>query len=401
MRSKLAAFNLVLLVMGLLSNLSHSSTSLATYSFGRIASQTSAYENVTTHEGDLTINGTQTLTIENCIYVQNGSIYIRDWAKLAIKNATLMLAMQYNGQHTINVEDHAVVEVDTSKVQPEYKPGDNWLSDLWLIEYATVSIDNSTLENIGFVSRGNSHLTIESSTYFALLMGEASQVLIVNSTVTQLVELFFDSQQIVHLDGLKAGYHENWNLHKNQAVQNALYDLTVTNSKVVWALWVTDDSIVNISNCEIDRLRITLHNMADINNVRAGYYEEWIFDSILLRNSYVKEWSVIIYGTRLSVENSELALDAGGNFSISIAKSSVHWCPIVHASSATVEFDETVFTNYFAIMDSSVYVYGNVTFSLQTFSFFSSNFTRNYNIVVTDADDEPMENAELTLFGHR
>jgi len=41
------------------------------------------------HNGDLVINGTNTFNIENCIFLQRGNIFVRDSAKLLLKNSVL------------------------------------------------------------------------------------------------------------------------------------------------------------------------------------------------------------------------------------------------------------------------------------------------------------------------
>jgi hypothetical protein len=360
----------------------------------------SAYENVTTHEGDLIINGTQDYAIRDCWLVQKGSIYVRDSAKLSIDNATLTLILQYDNQHYVSLEDYATVEVVDSRISFDSASGSYArYGCLSLNGYAKVSIKNSTFNNDVICSYGSSFVAIVSSTIKELLLHDASQVSIENSTVTFLVNLIFDFTRAAHLDGLKAGYQENWNLHRNETVQNVLYDLTVKSSLIAWGLKIIDDAAVEISNCEIERLLLELYNAADVENISEGEYKDWRFASILLSNSYVKSWYVCVHDTRVYVENCQLeGLEASGNSTISLTQSSVSQLGISPTSYATIEFDETVLAYFFAVTDSNVYVHGNVTFSLQTLGFLSSNLTRNYNSIVTDINDNLMENAGLTLF---
>jgi hypothetical protein len=354
----------------------------------------SLYDNVTTHDGDLVIDGTQVFVIENCKYVQNGNIYVREEARLWLKNATLLLVMQYDFQFNIQVSEHATVDVNASIIETEKRVG-----TILSFDDTRVSVANSTLDDVQIDSWGDSFVEVENSTFFELFLHEASQVLIENSVVTWVVNLSFDFPQLVDLYELKGGYQKNWNLHKNQTVQNVLYDLTVKNSVIAWGLVISDNATVKISNCGIERVMMYLHSATrTLKNAQPGYCEEMIFDSILLQNSSVRFWQVGFTDTSISVENCQLGLDAFGSSSINITNSLVGWFRIWPDSNTRIDFDAAILTNYLAIIDSTVYACGNATFSINSLSFVSSDFTRNYNILAEDRSGNPMDNVELALF---
>lgn len=346
------------------------------------------------HEGDLIIDGTQTYVIENCAYIQTGDIYVKDKARLLVENATLVLIMQYDDQNNIYIQDYAIAEIDNSSVKIEY-----WSASLRLSEQAKANITHSAFDHVGIVSWGSSRVVITNSTLPELSFWEASQVLVQNASVTWTINLDFYFPHIVHLDGLEAGYYQYWNLHRNETVQNVLYDLTVQNSLVAWSLRMHDDAAVEVFNCKIEAMRILLHHAAEIENISLEYYGNWTFRSLVLKNSYVKNhWFIGVDNTMASIENCQLRLGSSGNSCISIAKSSIDWFTTYPDSFLSLGFYEAALTDYLAIVDSGVYIYGNVTFSLGTLSFFSSNITRNYNVIARDMSGGLMENVELSLF---
>ncbi|MEI6154280.1 MAG: hypothetical protein WCQ90_09370, partial [Deltaproteobacteria bacterium] len=55
------------------------------------------------HCEDLVLTGNQQMVIENTTYTQTGNIFIRDNAKLTIKNATLILNVRYHEEFMIYV----------------------------------------------------------------------------------------------------------------------------------------------------------------------------------------------------------------------------------------------------------------------------------------------------------
>jgi hypothetical protein len=68
-----------------------------------------SYENVTTHEGDLIINGTETVVIENCMFIQNGDISVENHGKLVMRNCDLVLNQTDFYDHNLVVQDDAIL----------------------------------------------------------------------------------------------------------------------------------------------------------------------------------------------------------------------------------------------------------------------------------------------------
>jgi hypothetical protein len=89
----------------------------------RNSSFVATYDNVTTHEGDLIIDGTQTVIIENCTWIQNGNIFVKDFAKLVIQNAAVKMPMQtsWPGQlaWTVEVSNYAQLDIAGSTLEAD------------------------------------------------------------------------------------------------------------------------------------------------------------------------------------------------------------------------------------------------------------------------------------------
>ena len=76
------------------------------------AYSTSSYENVTTHEGDLIINGTQMYVIENATFFIDGNIIVRDYSTLVIRNSKVILQLEFFGEHWVEMRDYSRLLVD-------------------------------------------------------------------------------------------------------------------------------------------------------------------------------------------------------------------------------------------------------------------------------------------------
>lgn len=64
---------------------------------------TALYAAYIVHTGDIVLTGNDVMTIENTTYTQTGNIYVRDNAKLTIKNATLIVNIRYHEEFDIIV----------------------------------------------------------------------------------------------------------------------------------------------------------------------------------------------------------------------------------------------------------------------------------------------------------
>ena len=73
-----------------------------------------------THNEDLIVSGTETLTIENCTYIQTGKICVLDSATLAVRNAGLIINQTYPWQYELVFESYATLELKSVILKANY-----------------------------------------------------------------------------------------------------------------------------------------------------------------------------------------------------------------------------------------------------------------------------------------
>lgn len=68
------------------------------------------------HSGDLVIGSNETLTIQSCVYTQDGDIIVKDNASLVIKEATLIFD-QATRQRSLTIMDDGTLEMEKATVK--------------------------------------------------------------------------------------------------------------------------------------------------------------------------------------------------------------------------------------------------------------------------------------------
>jgi hypothetical protein len=309
LRFKLGAFILVLLVIGLFSNLSHSSTSRAIYGFGRIASQKSTYENVTTHEGDLIINGTQTFVIENCTYIQTGNIYVTDSGKLIARHSELRMNQTGYQQYNFIVKDYANLELEDTRIV-----SDNGI-EFDVQDYSEAQLSNTTLDLpawSGIHFSGHSKTTMQRLTLlgvYGVQFHSQCDVTIENSVIDGVafwspgncnvrffnssiadLQITFDRDCSINVADIKPGFYDYLDLkEKVSMISGTPFSLVLKKTRVdYWNLEFYYDSETTIQDSTISRLGIAVQGIsAYLQDLRPQYYEYWQIGKITLNNTSI------------------------------------------------------------------------------------------------------------------
>lgn len=405
-------------------------TSLSTSKFSAISNShpdnsqsvecTNSYDNVTTHEGDLIIDGTQTYVIENCTYVQTGNIYIRDWAKLVIRDSELYFNQTYPMQYNPTFGDYSTLEVGNST----------------LVSYQALNIDfkehseanfNDVTLNLSFSSWVEfydfSKATIHQSTFSywnCLLFDGYSEASITNSTVTQIqvaevgtceieisnstvhcIAMIFGPSQIAKIDHLLPGLYEYMSLQEAVTASGVPCKMTLNNTLVeAWAVHVYYDTETQISDSIIsERLGICIQGLSiHLDNLGPQFFEYKKIGQITLnRTSITGMLMVFIYDSAVTVTNSSVWLAAVFNSDIHVSDSIV--ARLERIQNSSLFFERTVVEGI-EFFYNDFFMYGNISFE-STWSesiWFLSNVTRNFNFLAEDTGGNPMEGVELTLF---
>jgi hypothetical protein len=414
-----SGFILALLVVGMFSFSGNLGTECNSEN-SKVSSPISAYENVTTHEGDLIISGTQVFAIENCTFIQRGNIHVRDRAKLVVRNSELCLNQTYPMQYNPTFGDYGTLEAENSTLV-SYQ-----VLNIEFHEHSEANFNDVTL-NLGFSSWVRFHefskVTIYQSTFSnwnGLNFDGYSEASITDSKVTQIqvadvgtcdislfnstvhcIALTFRPSQMVKIDHLLPGFYEYMSLQEAVTASGVPCKMTLNNTLVeAWAVHVYYDAETQISDSIIsERLGINIQGLSlRIDDLRPQFFEYKKIGQITLNRTSI-DFSpfLFVYDSTVTVTNSSVWLAAVFNSDIHVSDSIVACLERIQNSS--LFFERTVVEGI-EFFYNDFFMYGNVSFE-STWSestWFSSNVTRNYNIIAEDTGDSPMENVKVTLF---
>lgn len=181
-------FNLAILVISILVTESSAfSTVKETHESNRESnSVTSNFLNwnVTTYEGNITVGENATFTIENCSYILNGSIKLRDQGTLIIRNATLNITQNHPGHHEIII-DNAKMTCEKANITSNHdlKLSSYKQSEITIIDSEIKASLPSKIRN---EFTGTSNVTIINSILDEVQGGDLAKISITESTMLQI-----------------------------------------------------------------------------------------------------------------------------------------------------------------------------------------------------------------------
>ena len=360
----------------------------------------SLYSNVTTHQGDLIINGTETYIIENCTYIQNGNLYVRDQANLKITNSVLLVSQHYNYQYKFAVENDTTLEIKNSTVSGTYEgPG---------LSFGGTShgiINSSSLERTPISSGDESDVSIAYSTFQEAGAGGSSQMLIVSSEFIWATNLYFDGDDTVSLNGLKPGYCDYWNMHADLNVTNVPWNLTLINTYVVaWSISLEYDTSAFVSNSIIERVALSFYNHDfNVEGVRPQVYQNWKLYNMTFMNVTVTGcWVLLFFDDAMGVvANSSAYLSVySGSENITVQGSYVLLTADQFISGNLVFNNSTFTISHLGLHNSAFFVQGN-TLTIKPeweWSWVLTNLTRNYCVTLGNPNSASVSDVKLTLF---
>ena len=401
MHSRLVAVSLLILVIGLSSNLGHTETSVKVYSFGRITYPAiSSYENVTTHEGDLIIGGTQTFLIENCTYIQTGSIRAQDRGVLLTRNARIVINQTHGPEFGISFFGQSFLDMRKCELVSTH------IASVGIVvgDEAQAFIEELTIAEgtWSYIScHRNSNARIVNSSLWELNAEGNSTVTVTNSTIDCEIVLHLLTPDVFEIANLKPGLHTHWNLHENETT-TAIYELSLENTWVkAWSIYAEHNCQATISNSSIRDIILSYTDVAAaITDIHPGFIENATIDSIALRNLRVIGWNVVLSGrSAIVVNNCSLGVtcdwNENPNSTVSIINSTIglrfsHYSGIMFLSNTSCSMLDTIY--------SSVSVNGDALFNdAYILWWMSTNIIRNYNLVVNDATEHALANATITV----
>jgi len=262
-------------------------------------SASNEYENKTSHEGDIIVEGNETFVIKNCEYTQIGNregdpaslIMVKDNATFIISNATLILTAGESctcRNYWIIVRDNATFKTTNAEIKPDgsvafYLHNNSkiilkntivsYYNSLRIYENSNLQLQNSTLMHI--YSHDTSNVQIENSKMGSLCCLNDSNVHIIGATVDWLysyegaslqimdtvvggaINLDFGFDSDIKLSDLNFSNHIGyWNLYENHTIRKAYLNVTIQNTTFTagsrgWVVSSSGDSRVILQNSRI------------------------------------------------------------------------------------------------------------------------------------------------------
>jgi hypothetical protein len=311
----------------------------------------SQFQNVTIHEGDITVKNNETLVIEDCQFNLTGKLIIKNEAEVIIRNARFISnwnlseeidyldRIPFRTSHVI-VENQAKLTVLDSELifSAALYPWHGESHHLIIHDQATLNMTKSRITYVNGVgdciwASDNSKLWVEDaiiSTFNprnqlgpypqypknGLLISEQSQVKVQNSTID---EIFLGS----YLDEILL---ETYNVEKMSTT-----NVTLSSSKIEWFVISNDNSSASIVTSNLSKVTIYGPN----SNVRlanvtldeltiGGNSSMWMIDSIA--EAVIASQNPKVWLTNASVKR----LVAYGNSKVWLHNSAIKQIPYTH-----------------------------------------------------------------------
>ena len=265
------------------------------------------------HKGDLTLEGKDSLILENGEFEQFGNIYLKDSSKLVIRNSIFKITRYQKllNHWGINLEDSASLEIDNSKLVP----GEGTLFIIGAGGRAKVNMKNSPTKLHLFSMFNSAKAVVENSEIVGDIGGlvstyDKADVKVINSRVGA-VNLYIPNGATFEASGLGTGFFQKWNLHEDTKVSGIDYNITLINTELVkdtigpgpfergWPTFIDSDANVKIKNSELRKVVVTLHDeKAEFTNFSLETPTDFNYRNISLENVKVMgQWGIFIHGS--------------------------------------------------------------------------------------------------------
>ncbi len=381
----------------------------------------------TVHEGDWTIQGTKSESIENAKVIQKGNIYIRDSAKLTIKNSELR--MERGDTPTIHVyifvDPGATLIIDSSKVYPG--PGDSGLTCVW--NRGKTTITNSPTSIHYFDMGEGATLTMENSSMIyeigGLLQVTGGRTHVINSTLGAL-GLSVPAGSHLNATGLKSGtYFDHWTVQ--DMIPEARYELVFDKVTILkdftgeyehgpfergWIFFLDPNSHVRLSDSEVRKVFIDLRGDTSVfQSLKIGEPSSLTYRDIILENVATSgEWGFTITDANVTFRDSSyLFLQPSGSSNLNLVNSHmVEFIP--RQFSGTITFENAEWANAGEILGNVGYHSASNNFKMAgslklgaglrtNLQWKDARVTREFEVILTNSQGTPISQGVIKVGG--
>jgi hypothetical protein len=392
----------------------------------RTASTTQCPSVWTVHEGDLIVDGGQTLVIEGAKFFQKGNVYVRDSASLVIKNSEFMLGRgDVPTIHvSIFVDPAATLVVDGSQVYPS---GDGLAV---VSNKGEVRIVGSPTSIHLLVMSPGGRLTMQNSrmvyTIGGLLQVGGGSAALADCTLGA-IGLSVPAGAHLNVAGLQSGtYFESWNVR--DMIPDADYTLTLQRTTILkddflghlehgpyergWQFYLDPAAHVRIADSEVRKLFLDIRNETQaFQDLRIGVPASLTYRDIAVKNVVVKgEWAFTTADSDVTFTNSEyLFLQPSGSGVLRLVNSQmVEFIP--RNFRGAMVFENGLWINAGEILAGTAYHSETNDFLMkgtlkvgeelrQNLQWKGARVTREYPVIVTYANGVPAAGLAIKYAG--
>jgi len=376
------------------------------------------------HNQDLVIGGTETKVLEDVKYFQKGHIYVKDQAKLIIKNSQLLIGQ--GSAPTVHVyifvDPKASLEIENSTI----------LTDSGLvcvINRGKVSItDSPTSIHYFDMSEGAQLALINSEMVFnigGLLQVTGGDITLTDSTIGAL-GLRVPAGSNLEISGLESGvYFDLWDVH--EIIPEADYNLVLERTLILkddfkdelehgpyergWLFFLDPDAHVRISNSELRKVFLDLTNEdVEFKNLRVGIPSSLNYRDIMLTEVIIMgQWPFTITDSKVTIINSDyLFLQPSGNSTVTLINS--HMCEFIPRNFfGTMIFENGLWTIAGEIigglpyhsMDNDFTIKGSLKIEgvRENIRWKDAKVTREYKVIVKNKNGELVKGVLIKIEG--
>ncbi len=384
------------------------------------------------HYGDLVIDGTETMIIENKKYYQQGNVFIADGARLIIKNSQFMLGRGDLPTIHSNIIVGGLLEIENSNIFPE--PGTREkMGSLVVVstgKNGKVNIIDSYTEIHLLVVHDNAQVTMTNSemifTIGGLLQIHGGDTKLVNSTIGA-IGLTVPADAHLDVSGLKSGVcFESWDVR--DMIPDANYNVVLENSCILkddfegelkhgpfergWLFFLDPDAHVRISDSELRKVFIDLVNeTAEFENLKVGEPSSLKYRDIELNDIIIKgQWPFSLYDSHLTISNSDyLFLQPSGNSTLFLINSHMsEFIPreffgtIIFENSLWDDAGEIIGSQEHHSMENDFTIKGSLKMApklRQHLQWRNATVTREYEVLISDENGSPIEGVLVKIEG--
>lgn len=376
---------------------------------GALALDVSGQSGAVQHKGDLVIGWGKVVTIENTTHQQEGDIYVEDGGTLIVRNATLRMQMDYEGQYALYVRGEGKLELTNTRMTGP----SGYRKDVVISDRAQATLSAVSGDGVHPWLYGEGSLSIRDSTIALVHMEDGTNLEARRSRIQAFIRIRLEARGPVTFRGLVPGQHTSFSIPGPSVSGVVPFRLTLEDCDLGgWVLNIAEPGLdVTIQDSELFHAQIGLHGVSGtVRGLLAGLQSAWDSQSLGLRGlpyrlrlvntTLTDGWFLNLSNDR-PMELADCALSAlsvGGETDLRLVNSTVRWLG-VSGLQGRIDCAGSAFTDYLQVVDSQVHWAGDARFRTSRFGggWHDSTIRRTYAVRVVDEAGQPVAGARVRV----